>query len=80
MAEQNSPAAIDVLVETAASGPNALSAITLLCMQAAPYQQMASSKSTQHIAHWISPCVESAVKSYEDQGALCHATGRLLNA
>jgi hypothetical protein len=34
MAEQNGPAAINVLVETAASGPNALSAVILLCMQA----------------------------------------------
>ena len=35
MAEQNGPGAIDVLVETAASGPDALSAVTSLCMQAA---------------------------------------------
>ena len=80
MAEQDGPAAINVLVETAASGPNALSAVIVLCMQAAPWQQMRSSTVTQHVAHLISPCVESAVKSCEKRGALLHATVRLLCA
>jgi hypothetical protein len=34
----------------------------------------------QHAAHLISPCVESAVKSCENRGALSHATVRLLCA
>lgn len=80
MAEQDGPAAINVLVETAASGPNALSAVILLCMQAVPWQQMRSSTVMQHVAHLISPCVESAVKSCEKRGALLHATVRLLCA
>jgi hypothetical protein len=39
MAEQNGPAAINVLVEAAASGPDAVQYCHLLCMQAAPWSR-----------------------------------------